>query len=109
MKKARQLEVIECRGTPYEIGQQWGEACRDSILQGLENCLMGMNLVYNASREEVISRAMRFLPLALGSYWGVIPGHLVIRWTVLRIKNEEELLLRELPGYLDYSQRRPAV
>lgn len=28
MKNAKQLKVIECRGTPYEIGQQWGEACR---------------------------------------------------------------------------------
>lgn len=63
MKNAKQLKVIECRGTPYEIGQQWGEACRDSILQGLENSLMGMTLLYNASREEVTSKAMRFLPL----------------------------------------------
>lgn len=63
MKNAKQLKVIECRGTPYEIGQQWGEACRDSILQGLENSTMGMSLIYNASREEIFSKAMQFLPL----------------------------------------------
>jgi len=43
-----------------------------------------------------------FAPLALGSYWAVIPGLLYIPWTVIRIKNEEELLLRDLPGYRDY-------
>ena len=44
------------------------------------------------------------IPLALGSYWGllfVIPGTLVL---ALRILDEEELLLRELPGYREYAQ-----
>ncbi len=43
-----------------------------------------------------------FAPLALGSYWAVIPALLFIPWVVLRIKNEEELLLRSLPGYRAY-------
>lgn len=43
-----------------------------------------------------------FAPLALGSYWAIIPSLLFIPWVVLRIKNEEELLLRELSGYRDY-------
>lgn len=25
MKKAKEFKVIECRGTPLEIGRQWGE------------------------------------------------------------------------------------
>lgn len=44
------------------------------------------------------------MPLALGSYWGllfVIPGVAVL---VLRILDEETLLIRELPGYRDYAQ-----
>lgn len=48
-----------------------------------------------------------FAPPALGSYWAVIPGLLIIPWTVLRIRNEEELLLRELPGYQDYCTKTP--
>lgn len=48
-----------------------------------------------------------FTPLALGSYWAVIPGLLFIPWTVFRIKSEEELLLRELPGYQDYCTKTP--
>jgi protein-S-isoprenylcysteine O-methyltransferase Ste14 len=45
------------------------------------------------------------IPLALGSYWGllfVIPGVLV---HVLRIRDEEQLLAHELPGYREYMQR----
>lgn len=45
------------------------------------------------------------IPLALGSYWGllfVIPGTLVL---TLRIFDEEKLLNRELPGYPEYAER----
>jgi protein-S-isoprenylcysteine O-methyltransferase Ste14 len=45
------------------------------------------------------------IPLALGSYWGllfVIPGVLVL---VFRILDEEALLTQELPGYREYAQR----
>ncbi|MDP4226832.1 MAG: isoprenylcysteine carboxylmethyltransferase family protein [Bacteroidota bacterium] len=43
-----------------------------------------------------------FTPLALGSYWALIPCILFIPWLYLRIKNEEEILLNELPGYGEY-------
>ncbi|MEN6324557.1 MAG: isoprenylcysteine carboxylmethyltransferase family protein, partial [Proteiniphilum sp.] len=46
-----------------------------------------------------------FAPLALGSYWAVLPALLYIPWTVIRIKNEEEMLLRDLPGYREYCSR----
>jgi protein-S-isoprenylcysteine O-methyltransferase Ste14 len=45
------------------------------------------------------------MPLALGSYWGllfVIPGVAVI---VFRILDEEKLLTEELAGYPEYTQR----
>ncbi|HWQ73921.1 MAG TPA: isoprenylcysteine carboxylmethyltransferase family protein, partial [Syntrophomonas sp.] len=54
-----------------------------------------------------LSAMVLFAPLALGSYWAVIPALLHIPWTVLRIRNEEELLLRELPGYQDYCAKTP--
>ena len=44
-------------------------------------------------------------PLALGSYWGllpVIPGLMVL---ILRIRDEEKLLVAELDGYREYAQR----
>lgn len=43
-----------------------------------------------------------FTPLALGSYWAVIPSVLCIPMNVFRIKSEEEILLRELQGYGEY-------
>jgi protein-S-isoprenylcysteine O-methyltransferase Ste14 len=45
------------------------------------------------------------IPLALGSYWGlvmVVPGILVL---VFRILDEERTLVAELDGYRDYTQR----
>jgi protein-S-isoprenylcysteine O-methyltransferase Ste14 len=45
------------------------------------------------------------IPLALGSYWGlvfVIPGLVVLG---LRIQDEEELLNQELSGYREYAQQ----
>lgn len=44
------------------------------------------------------------IPLALGSYWGlvfVVPGLIVL---ALRIRDEEKLLQEELTGYREYTQ-----
>lgn len=43
-----------------------------------------------------------FTPLALGSYWAVLPFLLTVPMNIIRIKNEEEVLMRDLPGYKDY-------
>ncbi|WP_459480105.1 methyltransferase family protein [Clostridium saccharoperbutylacetonicum] len=45
---------------------------------------------------------MLFMPLALGSYFSIIPMLLIIPILIIRIKNEEEVLLIELKGYKDY-------
>jgi protein-S-isoprenylcysteine O-methyltransferase Ste14 len=61
----------------------------------------------------VVRRPMHFgnvvlmigIPLALGSYWGlllVIPGLAVL---VIRILDEEKVLTQQLAGYADYAQR----
>lgn len=62
MKITKQFEVIECSGTPYEIGRQWGEGCKESILKVSENICNSMASFYQASKEEVVSNAMKFLP-----------------------------------------------
>ncbi len=46
-----------------------------------------------------------FSPLALGSYWAVIPALFMIPVLVARINNEEKVLLRDLPGYAEYMQK----
>lgn len=46
-----------------------------------------------------------FTPLALGSYVGLPFAALFIPVLVVRLLNEEDVLKRELPGYLRYSER----
>jgi protein-S-isoprenylcysteine O-methyltransferase Ste14 len=45
-----------------------------------------------------------FSPLALGSYWAMIPALLIIPLLVARILNEEKVLVRDLDGYEEYLQ-----
>ncbi len=44
-------------------------------------------------------------PLALGSYWAVLPALVIIPILVARIKDEEAALDKDLPGYLAYKQK----
>jgi protein-S-isoprenylcysteine O-methyltransferase Ste14 len=46
-----------------------------------------------------------FTPLALGSYWTLIPSILMIFVLVPRIFNEEKVLQRDLDGYREYMQK----
>jgi protein-S-isoprenylcysteine O-methyltransferase Ste14 len=46
-----------------------------------------------------------FTPLALGSFWAVLPALSLIFVLVARIQNEEQLLLEELAGYTEYRRR----
>lgn len=43
-----------------------------------------------------------FSPLALGSYWALLPAALFPAIIVARILNEEKVLARDLDGYADY-------
>ncbi len=46
-----------------------------------------------------------FSPLALGSYWALVPAVLTPVFLVLRIQDEENMLLEELPAYREYTNR----
>jgi protein-S-isoprenylcysteine O-methyltransferase Ste14 len=48
-----------------------------------------------------------FSPLALGSFWALIPALLAPLVVVARIQDEEEMMLAELPGYRAYTQQTP--
>lgn len=45
-----------------------------------------------------------FTPLALGSWWAVVPALSTPLFLVMRILDEEEALQEGLPGYVDYMQ-----
>jgi protein-S-isoprenylcysteine O-methyltransferase Ste14 len=44
-------------------------------------------------------------PVALGSYWAVLPALLLIFVLIARIRNEEKVLAAELVGYREYMKR----
>jgi protein-S-isoprenylcysteine O-methyltransferase Ste14 len=44
-------------------------------------------------------------PLALGSYWGLVPLAATLPFLIWRLFDEERLLSEHLPGYADYQQR----
>jgi protein-S-isoprenylcysteine O-methyltransferase Ste14 len=52
-----------------------------------------------------IALMMVFAPLALGSWWAVIPALTTPPFLMLRILDEEEALVAQLPGYTEYTQR----
>jgi protein-S-isoprenylcysteine O-methyltransferase Ste14 len=43
-------------------------------------------------------------PVALGSYWALLPALLIVPILVARILNEEQVLERDLGGYREYEQ-----
>lgn len=46
-----------------------------------------------------------FIPIALGSLWGLLPAILSALALILRIKFEEEMLLKGMDGYAEYQER----
>jgi protein-S-isoprenylcysteine O-methyltransferase Ste14 len=63
---------------------------------------------YAVVRHPMYASSLLYLlgtPLALGSYWGFVPVAAMIPLLVWRLRDEERLLARNLPGYTDYQQR----
>jgi protein-S-isoprenylcysteine O-methyltransferase Ste14 len=44
-------------------------------------------------------------PLALGSYWGLVPLAVMLPFLIWRLFDEERLLSEQLAGYTDYQQK----
>ena len=54
------LRVTECRGTPRQIGQQWGEACRENLRASIETLFHALSAgPFRASREDVVRTALK--------------------------------------------------
>jgi protein-S-isoprenylcysteine O-methyltransferase Ste14 len=52
-----------------------------------------------------VSLMYAFSPLALGSYWAMLPGVMIIPILVARILDEEAALEKDLPGYIEYKRK----
>ncbi|NPV93201.1 MAG: hypothetical protein HPY50_20765 [Firmicutes bacterium] len=62
MKQKKEFKIIECQGTPYEIGRQWGERCRENMRQALAMTFGGIAFMHQASPEAIIANAVKYLP-----------------------------------------------
>ena len=63
---------------------------------------------YAIVRHPMYASALMYLvgtPLALGSYWGLIPLAATIPFLIWRLFDEETLLAEKLPGYIDYQNK----
>jgi protein-S-isoprenylcysteine O-methyltransferase Ste14 len=63
---------------------------------------------YSLVRHPMYASALLYLlgtPLALGSYWGLLPFAAVIPLLIWRLIDEEKMLSRELEGYRQYRER----
>jgi protein-S-isoprenylcysteine O-methyltransferase Ste14 len=45
------------------------------------------------------------VPLALGSFWGLVVLAIILPGLIWRILDEEKLLKKDLPGYADYMEK----
>ena len=62
VREAKKFNVIECSGTPYEIGKQYGTACKENIRKSIAMHDGAWKHVYKASKEQIIANAKKFLP-----------------------------------------------
>ena len=62
MKQKKRFEVIQCSGSPFEIGIQIGSACRSNIDKALEMTLFGLGMVHGAGKADIVANALKFLP-----------------------------------------------
>jgi protein-S-isoprenylcysteine O-methyltransferase Ste14 len=64
--------------------------------------------VYGIVRHPMYAGALLLIaatPLALGSYWGLLVALAALPALIWRLLDEERILKRDLPGYVDYCRR----
>lgn len=62
MKIRKELPVIDCRGTPREMGRQWGAACGSNLRTSWAINLAILGGGYQATAEQVTRAAAEYLP-----------------------------------------------
>jgi isopenicillin-N N-acyltransferase-like protein len=63
MKKRKRLEIIECSGTMYEIGKQYGAVRRNSLVTSINSLFKEYITSKKTSREEIITTMRKYLSL----------------------------------------------
>lgn len=63
MKQKKRLSVIECSGTDYEIGRQYGEAAQENIIKSINDLMERIKSFHNASKEKVLLHTRKYLSI----------------------------------------------
>src|SRR4030042_5903695 len=63
MKEKKEFKIIECSGSFYEIGKQYGIACRDNLVSSINSVFRDIGMFQKASKEDIIVTAKKYLPL----------------------------------------------
>lgn len=63
LKEAKEFKIIKCQGTDYEIGKQYGDACREDFHRIVDSYYTNMQQHYQISKEQIIADVNKFLPL----------------------------------------------
>ena len=63
LKQKKRLEIIECSGTDYEIGLQYGEAARENVVRSIDSLLGRVKNFHRASKEEVLANTRKYIPV----------------------------------------------
>lgn len=99
------LVVLSLIGTAVVVMQNSYAASTVTVEAGQPVISTGL---YAAVRHPMYSAALvmtAFSPLALGSYWGLLMIVPIVATLAWRLLDEERVLKRDLPGYVDYCQR----
>jgi protein-S-isoprenylcysteine O-methyltransferase Ste14 len=97
--------VLGLLGTAVVVRQNSYAAATITVESGQPVVSTGL---YAIVRHPMYSAALvmtAFTPLALGSYWGMLPVMPIIAVLAWRLLDEERVLKRDLPGYSDYCNK----
>ncbi len=56
------MEVIECSGTPFKIGHQYGVAAKTHIAQSIETLIGRMQASTGANKKDLLANTRKYLP-----------------------------------------------
>ena len=99
------LVVLILIGTAVVVRQNSYAASTVTVEAGQPVISTGL---YAIVRHPMYSAALvmtGFTPLALGSYWGLLMIVPIVATLAWRLLDEERVLKRDLPGYVDYCRR----
>jgi len=87
------MRVIECSGTPYEIGKQIGEGCGDILHHSMKTTFAVLSRGYGNSTDEVIATASKFIE-PVREYDHILIEHLQGQADAIAVPFEEMFALR---------------